>query len=48
MGKKLFTKVFNWPVALSVVEWCCYICGVIVAGPLHAKLALLLAARVLP
>jgi len=47
MVKKLFTKVSYWPVALFLVEWCCFIAGVILS-PMYLKLMLLTAARVLP
>ncbi len=47
MVKKLLTKVSRWPVALFLVEWCCYFGGLI-ASSMCVKLMLLTTARVLP
>ncbi len=48
MVKKLKTKVFNWPVALFLIEWCCFFSAFLINSSIYIKLVLLTIARVLP
>ena len=48
MVKKLLSKVSRWSVALFLVEWSCFIAGIVLDTSVYVKLTLLTAARVLP